>query len=192
MLEGLTGSIHAGPTGVTSGEYGVFASVVSVVTDAGGGRVVRRRELAQESFARYAYFTDVEPSNISFGGGDQIFGPVHTNDRLKIYSSGATFHGPTTTSRTVSGAGYGTFVQGYTENVARIEMPPTAELDKLRTQAQAGGTAFIGSTSGSQKLTTNAMLKDPDSKPAIGCKMSFWRRRSINTLKGSEISRKAT
>ena len=70
----------------------------------GGGVVVRRAQVFQESFAKYAYFTDVEPSNISFGGGDQIFGPVHTNDYLKIYSSGATFHDEATTAKTVQGA----------------------------------------------------------------------------------------
>ena len=132
----------AGPSGSTSGQYGVFGSIVTRVEDEGGGAAVRRSQVFQESFAKFAYFTDVEPSNISFGGGDQIFGPVHTNDRLKIYSSGATFHDETRTASTVSGASYGTFKKGYEENVARIEMPETAELTKLYAQASAGGTAF--------------------------------------------------
>ncbi|NIS29989.1 MAG: hypothetical protein GWN07_07175, partial [Actinobacteria bacterium] len=98
---------------------GVFASVVSIAETPGGDRVVRRADVKQESFARFAYFTDVEPSNIAFGGGDQIFGPVHTNDVLKIYSSGATFHGTVATARYVQGVGYGTFNKGYEEGVAR-------------------------------------------------------------------------
>jgi hypothetical protein len=147
-IPGLSQWLYAGPTGFTSGQYGVFGSVVSVVRDPSGGVAVRRREVVQESFARFAYFTDVEPSNISFGGGDQIFGPVHTNDRLKIYSSGATFNGPTRTASTVSGAQYGTFVQGYSENVPRIEMPETADLNKLRVQAAAGGTDFTSNSLG--------------------------------------------
>lgn len=153
-IPGLQHWVYAGPSGIVSGQYGIFGSVVSVVREASGGVTVRRREVAQESFARYAYFTDVEPSNISFGGGDQIFGPVHTNDDLKIYSSGATFHGPTRTAGQVQGEQYGTFVQGYTENVPRIDMPATAELDNLRTQAQAGGTAFVGNTSGGDGRAT--------------------------------------
>ena len=77
---------------MTSGQYGIFGSVVSVAKDDGGGQVVRRSQVYQESFPKFAYFTDNEPSNISFGGGDQIFGSVHTNSPVKIYASGATVH----------------------------------------------------------------------------------------------------
>lgn len=147
-------STYVGPTGITSGQYGVFGSVVVVVDDAFGNRTVRRGEVIQESFAKYAYFTDVEPPNISFGGGDQIFGPVHTNDFLKIYPSGATFHGPVGTAKTVQGAAYGTFGQGYTERAPYIAMPQTAELTKLRLQAQAGNTAFVGNTLGAYGAAT--------------------------------------
>lgn len=143
---------YVGPTGSTSGQYGVFGSIVSVARDQGGGVVVRRAQVFQESFAKFAYFTDVEPSNISFGGGDQIFGPVHTNDYLKIYSSGATFHDETKTAKTVSGAAYGTFKKGYQEHVAAIAMPQTAELTKLKAQAQTGHAAFnAGTASGAGK-----------------------------------------
>jgi Tfp pilus assembly protein PilX len=147
-ISGVTRSLYVGPTGITSGQYGVFGSVVSVVEDAAGNKTIRRGEVVQESFAKYAYFTDVEPSTIAFGGGDQIFGPVHTNDVLKIYSSGATFHGPVVTHKTISGKAYGTFNQGYTENGPYIAMPATAQLTKLKTQATAGGTAFISSLAG--------------------------------------------
>jgi len=147
-------SLYVGPTGITTGQYGVFGSVVAVTTDAWGNRVIRRGEMAQESFAKYAYFTDIEPANISFGGGDAIFGPVHTNDYLKIYSSGASFFSTVTTARTVQGAQYGTFAQGYTENARRIEMPKTADLLKLKVQAQAGKTAFTGGTTGTPGQAT--------------------------------------
>ncbi len=71
-LSGVRRWTYAGPTGVTSGQYGVFGSVVSVARDGGGGVAIRRSQVFEESFARYAYFTDIEPSSISFGGGDQI------------------------------------------------------------------------------------------------------------------------
>src|SRR3990172_6463766 len=74
-IPGVQRWTYVGPTGSTSGQYGVFGSIVSVARDAGGGVIVRRAQVFQESFAKFAYFTDVEPSNISFGGGDQIFGP---------------------------------------------------------------------------------------------------------------------
>jgi hypothetical protein len=147
-IPGVRRWLYVGPSGVTSGQYGVFGSIVAVVEDGTGNRVVRRMGIAQESFAKYAYFTDTEPSNISFGGGDQIQGPVHTNDYLKIYSSGATFLGTVATAKTVQGGQYGTFAQGYEEYAPYIPMPTTADLDKLRSQAQSGNTAFVGNTSG--------------------------------------------
>jgi hypothetical protein len=148
-IPGVRRWIYAGPSGVTSGQYGVFGSIVSVVQDAGGGRVIRRSQVYQESFSKYAYFTDVEPSNISFGGGDVIFGPVHSNSPIKIYSSGATFMGPVRTAQNVPTPQYGTFMQGYQEYVSPIPMPSTADLTKLQTQATIGGTAFVGNTNGS-------------------------------------------
>ena len=147
-IPGVTRWLHLGPTGVTTGQYGIFGSVVSIVRDDGGGEVVRRSQISQESFAKFAYFTDVEPSNISFGGGDQIFGPVHSNSDLKIYSSGATFHQDVRTAQRVPSPQYGTFMMGYEEYVPRIEMPQTADLNKVAAQAAVGGTLFGGDTNG--------------------------------------------
>lgn len=138
-------STWVGPTGITSGEYGVFGSVVTQVRS-GPNVVVRRGQIVQESFARYAYFTDFEPSSIAFGGGDQIDGPVHSNDQIRIYSSGATFKGPVTTAEDVDGAQYATFEQGVTEHVSAIPLPDLADLQKLQTQGSQGGTAFTATS----------------------------------------------
>ncbi len=153
-IAGVKRYTYVGPIGVTTGQYGVFGSVVSVAEASNGDRVVRRLEVIQESFAKFAYFTDVEPSTIAFGGGDQIFGPVHSNDNIKIYSSGATFHGPVETGGTIAGRTYGTFESGYTEHAPRIAMPVTADLNKLRTYAQQGSTAIVGNTSGTAGQAT--------------------------------------
>ena len=156
-MHGVTRSTYVGPSGATSGQYGVFGSIISVVTDDGGGTVVRRSEVSQESFAKFAYFTDIEPSNISFGGGDAIFGPVHTNDYLKIYSSGASFYSSTRSAKTVQGAQYGYFAEGYQENVAVIPMPTTAELTKLRNQALKGQTRVVGNSTGAEGRATTRL-----------------------------------
>lgn len=137
-------STYVGPTGVTTGQYGVFGSIVSTVEDDFGNKIVRRNEVFQESFAKYAYFTDSEGGNIYFAGGDQIFGPVHTNDQMKIHESGATFHGPVETARDIKDPQFATFKQGYTEFGRHIPLPETADLLKLEVQAQTGNTAFIG------------------------------------------------
>lgn len=149
-IPGLLRSTYAGPVGQTSGQYGVFGSIVSVV-EMGNTRVVRRGDIAQESFARFAYFTDVEPAAISFGGGDVISGPVHSNDFIKIYSSGATFRGPgrVSTHREVRDpAGRGVFMEGYVENAGRIDLPTLADLGRLRGYAQQGGTVFTAPNGG--------------------------------------------
>ncbi len=160
-IPGVTLALYAGPVGIMSGQYGVYGAIVSVARDGGGGIAVRRSQIMQESFSKYAYFTDIEPSNIAFGGGDQIYGPVHSNDDIKIYESGATFHKEVTTAGVVANTGqyrksYGTFREGVRENGPRIEMPETAEFDRLRVQAQAGGTAF---TSAFTPATGRATLR---------------------------------
>ncbi|HEX8430955.1 MAG TPA: hypothetical protein VF625_06685, partial [Longimicrobium sp.] len=103
-IPGVKRWTYAGPTGVSSGQYGVFGTLLSVTEAPNGTRLVRRLDVVQESFARYAYFTDVEGA-ILFGGGDRISGPVHTNDAIQIASSGASFHGPggVTTAKTITG-----------------------------------------------------------------------------------------
>src|SRR5579884_2099769 len=146
-IPNVTRSTYIGPTGITSGQYGVYASAVTVVKDAFGDQVVRRGEFFQESFAKYAYFTNVE-GTIYFANGDQIYGPVHSNDVINIASSGATFFGPVTTAKTISGKPYGTFKQGYTERAAAIPFPTTADLGKLQTQAAAGNMVINGTTGG--------------------------------------------
>lgn len=154
VIPGVQRWLYAGPSGITSGQYGVFGTVVSVVEEDGSGVAVSRLQVFQESFAKYAYFTDIEPSHISFGGGDQIFGPVHTNDDLKVYSSGATFHGEVKTAGRVQGRSYADFKKGVEEYVAPISMPETADLNKLQQQAQAGGTDFSGSMAGGDGSAT--------------------------------------
>lgn len=148
-IPGVKRYTYAGPVGQTSGQYGIFGSIISVV-ESGNTRVVRRGDIAQESFARFAYFTDVEPSSIAFGGGDVLAGPVHSNDVIKIYNTGATFRGPglVTTAKTISGRNYGRFTEGYRENVPRIPLPTVADLGKLQDYAEQGGTSFTAANGG--------------------------------------------
>lgn len=146
LIPDVRRSTYVGLTGITSGQYGVYASLVSVVTDDFGNRVVRRREVQDESFAKFAYFTDNEGGNIVFGGGDQIFGPLHSNDQIKIHSTGATFHSTVTTAEDISGEGYGTFKKGYSEGVPVIPMPVMKDLTDLKTQATPGKMVIISAT----------------------------------------------
>ncbi|HEY5087459.1 MAG TPA: hypothetical protein VII66_08900, partial [Gemmatimonadaceae bacterium] len=96
-IPGITGSMYLGPTSSNTGQFGRFVSVVSVVRNQVGAQVVRRLELAQESFAKFAYWSDHETlpdgTPIYFNNADQIWGPVWSNDVIQIGSGGAEFHG---------------------------------------------------------------------------------------------------
>ncbi len=147
-IPGVQRWTYVGPTGITSGQYGVFGSLVSVVRDNGGGVAVRRQQVFQESFAKFAYFTDNEGGSIYFASNDHIWGPLHSNDQIKIHSSRANFHDEVTTAKDVYQPHYGTFDKGYSEWSPVIPMPETADLVKLKTQAQAGNTAFTSTGNG--------------------------------------------
>lgn len=140
---------YAGPSGVTTGQYGVFGSIVSVTQDAQGDRVVRRSEVNQESFSKYAYFTTLE-NNIQFANGDLILGPVFSDDYINIASSGAVFNGPVATAKKVNGKAFGVYKQGVKEGAAFIPMPTTSDLFKLKGQASIGGTAIVSPTLGTE------------------------------------------
>jgi hypothetical protein len=149
-IPNVTRSVYYGPTGSSTGQYGIFASIVSVITDRAGAVVVRRGELAQESFAKFAYYSDSEGSGICFGGNDQIFGPLHSNSNVCIYSSLAHFHSTFDVSGLITGISYGTFDQGYTQNGSIIPMPTVTALSKLATYATQGGMNFTPPAGGAK------------------------------------------
>jgi hypothetical protein len=158
-IPGVTRSLYVGPTGSSTGQYGIFGSVLSVVSDQNGAIIVRRGELAQESFARFAYYTNDEGSGICFGNMDQIFGPLHTNDNMCIYSSHARFHSTVEVSGTITGLSYGIFDQGYVEHGAVVPLPTVTQLSNLGTYATQGGMNFTAPTGGSATTAYQSRLR---------------------------------
>ncbi|HEY9228747.1 MAG TPA: hypothetical protein VIP11_18995 [Gemmatimonadaceae bacterium] len=153
LVPNMKVNLWVGPTGSTSGQYGRFASLVAEARDAGGAGFVRRLELTQESFAKYAYWTNSETNNgstIYFANGDQIWGPVWSNDDINIASSGATFRDAVGTAGTINGAGYGTFVKGYSTNQKPINLPALTTLSTLAGLAGTGGMSFTAPTTGNE------------------------------------------
>lgn len=149
----ISRSTYVGPTGSVTGQYGVVGSVISVASDSFGNRVVRRLEVNQESFSKFSYFTDIEEdtagTTLSFLNNDQVRGPVHTNDTIRVAASGATFYDEVTSARPVIlGQSNGTFIQPPQLGVARIPMPTVADLNRLDSLAQVGNSRFTGSTAG--------------------------------------------
>jgi hypothetical protein len=151
-LPGVTVNLYTGPTGSTSGQFGRFASVVAEARDASGARFVRRLELTQENFARFAYWSNQEKNasggTIVFANNDNIWGPVWSNDVITIASSGAKFHGEVGTAKTISGKNYGTFDKGYTEGLPAVTLPNNTVLSKLAGYAAGGFTNFAAPSNG--------------------------------------------
>lgn len=153
VIPSVTRSVWVGPSGIATGQYGIVGSIITLARDRYGNRVLRRLEINQESFSKFSYFTDIEEdtsgTTLSFLNNDQVRGPVHTNDTIRIASSGATFYDEVTSYRsTIIGQSNGTFTRPPRLGVARIPMPSVADLNRLDSLAQVGGTRFAGSTSG--------------------------------------------
>ena len=167
-LPGLTVNLYAGPTGSTSGQFGRFASVVSEARDASGARFVRRLELTQESFARFAYFSNLEKDasggTIYFSSSDILNGPVWSNDIISIAAGSgsplpkAQFNGDVGTAKTISGIANAIFAKGYLQNQPPIVLPNNTTLSKLPGYATSGLTNFVVPNAGSNG-PTNVRLR---------------------------------
>lgn len=157
-IPGVLVNVWTGVSGLTSGRNGSFRSVVADAHDRSGIHVVRRLELTQESFAKFAYWSDRETNlsnqRIYFGNGDQIFGPVWSNDVISITSGGATFNDEVGTAKTVSGIGYGTFKKGVKQRQKPIALPTNSRLANLPGLAASGSLAFTPPTNGDETTTS--------------------------------------
>ena len=158
-IKGVTVDIYAGPTGSTTGQNGRFVSVIAVAQDIQHrSRFVRRLELTQESFAKFAYWTDKESLSgnpIYFNNNDQLRGPVWSNDDMYIGSGTATFWNEVGTAGVINGINYGIFkLSAPLQKQKPIQLPSTARLSYLPGYAAAGNLSFIAGTSGSANAVT--------------------------------------
>ena len=157
-IPGVRVKVWAGPTGATSGQFGAFGSVIAQATDQTGAKVVRRLELAQENFARFAYWSNRESNSgspIWFGGGDVIFGPTWSNDTVHIYSKGALpfaaqFRDDFGTAKNIVAPDQADFWKGYTINAKPIAMPTPAALTSLPAYAASGSLNLTAPTGGDE------------------------------------------
>lgn len=164
-IPGVTRSTYAGPVGGGPGQFGNFGTIVTIAMDADGAKVIRRRDLIQESFAKYSYFTNSEGTGIAFGSSDVLYGPVHSNDDIEVRSTGATFFGPVSTPGTITGKEYATFHDGYTESADSAYMPSSSQLASLQSRASVANMAFTataGGTAGQSTMRIEFLAADID------------------------------
>ena len=158
-IPGVTVKVWAGPTGATSGQFGAFGSIIAQATDQTGAKVVRRLELAQENFARFAYWSNRENRGtgpIWFNSGDVIFGPTWSNDTIRIAAKGALpfaaqFRDEVGTAKIVYQPDQADFWKGYGQNMKPIAMPTPASLSSLQSYATSGRLNFTAPTAGDEK-----------------------------------------
>src|SRR6478752_3156321 len=158
-LTGIKVNVYVGPTGSTSGQFGRFSSIVAEARDQRGNGFIRRLELTQESFAKFAYWSNSESngsSTIFFNNNDELWGPVWSNDTISIGSGHAIFHDEVGTAAFISGRSYGTYSKGYKEYQKPIPLPSTATLATLGTIAASSGWDLAAARASSQTETSVA------------------------------------
>jgi len=152
-LTGIKVNVYVGPTGSTSGQFGRFSSIVAEARDQRGNGFIRRLELTQESFAKFAYWSNSESngsSTIFFNNNDELWGPVWSNDTISIGTGHAIFHDEVGTAAFISGRSYGTYSKGYKEYQKPIPLPSTATLATLGTIAASSGWDLAATRASSQ------------------------------------------
>lgn len=101
--------------------------------------------LRKDSFSKFSYFTNFEPSNIYFIWSDELSGPVHTNGRINI-AGDPTFYGMVTSPEMWHGhSGFDNepnFFGGSDFNAPERQPPSSFELNNLTNSAASGGIQF--------------------------------------------------
>ncbi|NBB76890.1 MAG: DUF4900 domain-containing protein [Bacteroidetes bacterium] len=125
--------------------WDAYTRLVHANANYNGTTVETEVMLTQDSFSRYSYFTDVEPSNIYFFSQDVLFGPVHSNDRFNMAGT-PTFHGRVTSPEDYYEYPYiftdPEFLGGSNFNANQKPLPTDSQLDELRQAAQNGGLKY--------------------------------------------------
>jgi hypothetical protein len=148
-----------------AGEFGVQAEIVAKAYDNFGNVAIRRAQMFQQSFARYASFTDKSRSTsgaaLYWALGAQAVGPVHSNDTIWVWNGAtpspqATFNDDVTTARIVLNKTYAVYKKGPPqEKIAKIPMPTTADLNVVKNIASSAGYVFTPNVStGDSALVT--------------------------------------
>lgn len=101
--------------------------------------------LRKDSFSKYSYFTDFEPSNIYFIWSDELSGPVHSNGRFNI-AGDPTFNGMVTSPEMWHGYSAmdndPNFFGGEDFSADRRDPPTSFSLERLRNDASSNGLSF--------------------------------------------------
>ena len=114
---------------------------------------MRRLELTQESFAKYAYWTNSENNasggTIVFANGDALWGPVWSNDTITHRHRARRFHDNVgTAAPIIVSANFGRSRRGIGSSSQRSTLPSLTALSTLSGLATASGFNFTLANTG--------------------------------------------
>jgi hypothetical protein len=149
-------NLYAAYTGDTTGRYGQFVTLIAQAYDSGGTRYVRRLDLIAQSFAKYAMFTNISPTNYQYGPGEFLKGRGHSNGDWKSVGAGPGphYYDTITAVGTVSGAaGNAVYDKGYIAGYKYIPYPSVPKIAQLPGLASAANLelAPVSGVSGGKK-----------------------------------------
>ncbi len=143
-------NLYAGQSGTNTGQFGAFASLVAQAQDSlGNTRYVRRLELMEDNFARFAMFINNFPGGICYANGEFIKGVAMSNTSwYSCQSPGPTYYDTVSAHGTVSGTA--TYMKGSKNGVPIIPFPTVARLAALPGYAAAANNSFTSVTRGTR------------------------------------------
>jgi hypothetical protein len=128
----------------TTSNYMDQTSVISVI-------------LQPSSFSRFGYYSDIE-GNIFWITGDTVWGPMHTQDNIRVSGKPVFMQRTTSLKRliTTNRSDRPQFLGGY-ESGVNVELP--SDLNPLVTAANNGGKVFSGGDSVCIQFQSNGNVK---------------------------------
>lgn len=161
-------TVYAGKSGITTGQFGQFVTLVAVADDGNSTRYVRRLELAAENFARFAMFTNTwVPSNLCYGTGEYIRGLGWSNQHWN--SCGSPTYGDTIGAVNAISGGTPTWIKGpgsIRPNQRPIPMPTVARLAFMPGYANAATLSFTPVANRPMRLEFEAIDVDQNGDSA--------------------------
>jgi hypothetical protein len=162
-VAGMTYNTWAGLTGSASLQLGRFVTVVTQANDTMHHRsFVRREELIEETFAKFAYYSEQE-NGICFGSGDRLTGPIFSNSAISSCAGQkAEFMDSVETASTFTNGNPSEdtlYQPPARQNLPTINLPSTAKLATLFTLATTGSTVFDAGYVQNANTDTTAKVK---------------------------------
>ena len=142
-------NLYAGHTGNYTGQFGSFVSLVAEAHDSlGNTRYVRRLEMMEDNFARFAMFTNQFSGGLCYSTGEFIRGIGMSN---QIWNScGTPTYYDTISAHLTVGGGTPVYMHGKKSGVPIIPFPTVSRLANLPTYAANANYSFTSVAKGTR------------------------------------------